>query len=82
MTKEEEDYFDNYFDLFLTTGWKQFISEIQDSIDGYRILDIKDDKHLYSIQGELQMLTRMATFELAIRNAYDHTQEAENAEEV
>lgn len=82
MTKEEEDYFDNYFDLFLTTGWKQFISEIQDSIDGYRILDIKDDKHLYSVQGELQMLTRMATFELAIRNAYDHTQEAENAEEV
>ena len=82
MTKEEEDYFDNYFDLFLTTGWKQFISEIQDSIDGYRILDIKDDKHLYSVQGELQMLTRMANFELAIRNAYDHTQEVENAEEV
>lgn len=82
MTREESDYFDNYFDLFSTQGWKQFISEIEDSIDTYTIEDIKDDKNLYSVQGQLQILKRFAWFETGIRNAYDQIVEAENAEEI
>ena len=79
MTKEEEDYFETYFDLFSTQGWKQFISEIEDSIDTYTIEDIKDDKHLYSVQGQLQILKRFAWFETGIRNAYDQILEADDA---
>jgi len=82
LTREESDYFDNYFDLFSTQGWKQFISEIEDSIDTYTIEDIKDDKNLYSVQGQLQILKRFAWFETGIRNAYDQIVEAENAEEI
>ena len=78
MTKEEENYFETYFDLFSTNGWKQFVSEIQESIDAFRIEDIKDDKHLYAVQGELKMLTRIVNFELAIRNAYDQNVEVIN----
>ena len=75
LTPEEEKYYETYFDLFLTEGWKQFIEEIEDIIDGYRIEDIKDEKHLNSVKGQLQMLQRVAKFERSIRNAYDYSQE-------
>lgn len=82
MTREEEDYFETYFDLFSTQGWKQFLSEIEDSVDSYAIDDIKDEKHLYTVQGQLQILKRFAWFETGIRNAYDEILEAERAEEI
>lgn len=75
MTPEEEKYYETYFDLFMSEGWKQFIQEIEDIIDGYRIEDIKDEKHLNSVKGQLQMLQRVAKFERSIRNAYDYSQE-------
>lgn len=75
MTPEEEKYYETYFDLFLSQGWKQFVQEIEDIIDGYRIEDIKDEKHLNSVKGQLQMLQRVAKFERSIRNAYDYSQE-------
>lgn len=78
MTREEEDYFETYFDLFSHNGWKQFISEIQDSIEVYRIEDIKDDSHLKTIQGNLQTLSRIVHFENAMRNAYDQAAEESN----
>ena len=75
MTPEEEKYYETYFDLFLREGWKQFVQEIEDIIDGYRIEDNKDEKHLNSVKGQLQMLQRVAKFERSIRNAYDYSQE-------
>ena len=71
MTKEVEEYYDAYFDMFHTNGWKQFIDEINDIINGFRIEDIKDEKHLSLVQGQLQMLTRTANFEDGLRNTYD-----------
>lgn len=82
LTTEEELYYDNYFELFMTDGWKQFIEEIEDSLDDYHIEHIKDEAHLKTVQGQLQMLNRFANFENAIRNAYDQNKEAENAETV
>lgn len=80
MTKDEELYYETYFDLFLTQGWKQFILEIQDSVESYRIEDIKDESHLKIIQGNLQTLNRIVNFENAMRNAYDENVEAARAE--
>jgi len=75
LTPEEEKYYETYFNLFLSEGWKQFIEEIQEIIDAYRIEDIKDEKHLNTVKGQLQMLQRVSRFESSIRNAYDYTQE-------
>jgi hypothetical protein len=82
LTKEEELYYESYFDLFIHPGWKQFISDIQDSISIYRIEDIKDESHLKTVQGNLQTLQRIAAFEDSIRNAYDQNVEADNAEAI
>lgn len=78
MTQEEEVYYERYFDLFLTTGWKQFIEELEDIIDGYTIDEIKDEKHLNTIKGQLQILYRITSFEASIRNSYDYAVEDKN----
>ena len=78
MTREEELYYETYFDLFLTNGWKQFVSEIDESVSSYRIEDLTNEKDLYLAQGNLQTLKRIASFEAGIRNAYDMMTEVEN----
>ena len=82
MTTEEEKYYETYFDLFLTDGWKQFVTEITDILNDHRIEDIKDEKQLAHIQGERSVLNRIASFEAGIKNSYDYILEATNAEEV
>lgn len=71
MTTEEEKYYETYFDLFLTDGWKQFVQEITDIHDAYRIEHIKDDNDLSRIKGERAMLFRVMRFETGIRSHYD-----------
>ena len=79
MSPEENKYYDNYFDLFASDGWKQFIEEIQEILDKYRIEDIKNEQHLAFVKGERDALFRLRRFEGGIRRAYDVLQENENA---
>ena len=71
MSPEENKYYDNYFDLFATDGWKQFIEEINDILDKHRIEDIKNEQHLAFIKGERDALFRVRRFEQGIRTSYD-----------
>ena len=71
MTLEEEKYYDNYFDVFASDGWKQYISEISEILDSHRIEDIKDEQALQFLKGERSALNRVLSFELGIRTAYE-----------
>ena len=71
MTLEEEKYYDNYFDVFASDGWKQYISEISEILDSHRIEDIKDEQALQFLKGERSALHRVLGFELGIRTTYD-----------
>ena len=71
MSPEENKYYDNYFDIFATDGWKQFIEEINDILDKHRIEDIKNEQHLAFIKGERDALFRIRRFEQGIKTAYD-----------
>lgn len=75
MDKETQQYFEDYFDLFSTDGWKQFIEELEDIIDTFSIENIKDQDDLKTTQGQLQILNRIANFEDSIRNAYDQAED-------
>jgi hypothetical protein len=79
LTREEEKYYETYFDLFLHDGWKQLINEITESIDTYNVSSIKDVEDLHRSQGELKILKRIASFETGIRNAYDMSSEVPDA---
>jgi len=82
LTKEDEKYYELYFDLFLHQGWKQFISDLNDSLTAYRIEDIKDEASLNLVKGERNILQRLSNFEVSLKEAYDMILEAENAEKI
>jgi hypothetical protein len=71
MEKELEAYYNTYFDLFLTEGWKQFIEDIISNANNFNIQSIKDAEELYKAQGSLNVLTSIANFEASIKAAYE-----------
>lgn len=82
MTKDEEKYYETYFDLFLHPGWKQFIEEISDILDSHRIEDIRDEQNLAYVKGERHALHRVSRFAGGIKNAYDLILEREDASKI
>ena len=77
MTQEEEKYYDLYFGLFSTDGWKQFVEETKDILNSYRIEDIRDEKQLAYVKGERSSLLRIVNFEGGINNSYNMIKERE-----
>ena len=80
MSPDEQKYYETYFDLFLTDGWKEFISEIQEIIDNQRIEDIRDEAQLNYTKGERSALKRITQFEGGVRLSYDLIKEREAEE--
>lgn len=71
MDQETQKYYDNYFDLFASEGWKEFITEMREVHENYRIEQIKDETELNRVKGERATLFRVLRFEDAIRRHYD-----------
>ena len=80
MKKEDEEYYEAYFDLFLQPGWKQLVTDLNESLDSYRIEDIADADALKRVQGERAILSRLVTFEDSVKETYELILEAERAE--
>jgi hypothetical protein len=70
MTHEEEKYYENYFDLFNTTGWKQLIVEIEEIRSSYALESLNTIEELYKAKGEREVLSRFINFENGIEAAY------------
>lgn len=77
MSPEDEKYYENYFDLFITDGWKQFISDLTDTANSFEIRNIQDEAGLKFAQGQLMILDRMLNFENSIRTVYKDLQNEE-----
>ena len=71
MSPEDEKYYENYMDLFVTNGWKQFINEAKELVDSYKIEEIKNEQDLFFVKGQINTLMNVITFETGIRNALD-----------
>jgi hypothetical protein len=71
MTKEEELYYNNYFDLFGTEGWKQLVFDLTAKAQSYDISYIKDEKDLNRIQGELSVINMLLGLEQFIEQGYE-----------
>ena len=75
MTKEDQKYYEDYFDLFSTTGWKQFVSEVEESISRFTFDVVESEKDLFLAKGQLLILNNTKNFEAMIRNNYDSVTE-------
>jgi hypothetical protein len=76
MTKEEEIYYNNYFDLFQSAGWAQLVDDLQDRFDAYEIGYLKDVKDLYTVQGELSIIRMILNLEDFIEQGYKSSNES------
>lgn len=82
MTKEEEEYYELYFDLFSSDGWKQFVDDTYSTYNSFTIEQIKTSEDLANVKGQRQVLENILQFETLIRSAYDSIQEQSNVDEV
>ncbi len=80
MSPEDEKYYENYFDLFLTEGWKQFMTDLEETANSFDIRSVPDESSLKTQQGQLMILDRMLNFQNSIRTVYDDLKGSDNEE--
>jgi len=71
LSPDDEQYYENYLDLFLTEGWKQFVQETQELLDSFEIEEIKDGEDLAFVKGQRSSLLNITRFETGIKNAFE-----------
>lgn len=76
MTPELQKYYENYFDLFASDGWKQLMEEVDNSIDTFRIENINSEKELFLVRGQLVQLNSLKNLQVIMEQNYE---ELENA---
>lgn len=71
IDRENELYYNHYFDLFRTEGWKQLVQELTTNAGAINnVAAIKDDCDMYFRKGQLNVLTELIHFESLIYNAH------------
>ena len=79
MDKDLQKYYETYFDLFSSEGWKQYIKDVEDNRTLMSdVLSIKDGNDLYYRKGTLETLDRILNFESAIEAAFEEAKDEEN----
>ena len=76
MTPELQKYYENYFDLFASDGWKQLMEEVDNSIETFRIENINSEKELFLVRGQLVQLHSLKNLQVIMEQNYE---ELENA---
>ena len=72
LDQETEQYYNKYFDLFATAGWKQLIEELQQNALVINSVEAtKDENDLYVRKGQLNVLAYIINFETTTNNNYE-----------
>lgn len=71
MTQELETYFNNYFSMFRSEGWKQLISDLQSNVGQINSVEMTtDNDNLNFRKGQLAILATILNLETQIDNAH------------
>ena len=84
MKQELETYFNNYFAMFRSEGWKQLISDLQSNVNQINSVELTEDaNNLYFRKGQLAILATLFNLETQIDNAKEQaeTDDSEEAED-
>ena len=72
MDQETQEYYDNYFNLFMTNGWKQLIEEF--TLNATQINSIeaaKDANDVYFRKGQLNVLAHLLNIKDIVTTNYE-----------
>ena len=75
MTPEIEKYYETYFDLFITDGWKQFVKDVEENLSQFDIRTVENSEDLRFKQGQLKVIDHVINWETLVRNAFDELQQ-------
>jgi hypothetical protein len=78
MNTELETYFDNYFELFNSEGFKQLIQELSNNAQNLAdIQTVKDTKDLYFRKGQVAALASVINLQGTIEAAKEQAEAEE-----
>ncbi len=81
MNKELETYFNNYFAMFRSEGWKQLISDLRGNVEQINSVELTEDaNNLHFRKGQLAILGTLFNLETQIDNAKEQA-ESDDTEE-
>lgn len=76
MTKELDEYYSNYFELFRTKGWTQLVQEFKTNVDLVNSVETtKDSNDLYFRKGQLSVLATILNLEEYINQGHKDASE-------
>ena len=71
----EKEYYNNYLDLFMTEGWKQFEEDTNNVIKSINLLSLENAKALHLAQGQMEILNWVLDWKNSVKNSYESLQE-------
>jgi|TARA_R110001592_G_scaffold62816_2_gene192270 hypothetical protein len=81
MNQELETYFNNYFAMFRSEGWKQLISDLRGNVEQINSVELTEDaNNLHFRKGQLAILGTLFNLETQIDNAKEQA-ESDDTEE-
>ena len=82
MNQELETYFDNYFAMFRSEGWKQLISDLRGNVENINSVEFTEDvNNLYFRKGQLAILGTLFNLETQIDSSQQQALEGESEDE-
>ena len=74
IDQDLEKYYNNYLELFMTDGWKQFKEDTESVIKSINLLALEDAKQLHLAQGQIEILNWILDWETSVKNTYETLQ--------
>ena len=72
MTKEDEEYYRMFFDMFRSDSWKQLILELQDNASSINSVEaVKDVNDMYYRKGQINILAFIINLEASTVASYE-----------
>ena len=77
MDQETQQYYDAYFSLFITDGWKQLVQEFTDNAVQINSIEAaKDANDMYFRKGQLNVLAHLLNLETIVKTNYEEAAKA------
>jgi hypothetical protein len=78
VDKETQEYYDNYFSLFTTDGWKQLTQEFDNNAVPINSVEaVKDSNDMYFRKGQLNVLAHLLNLENIVTTNYEEANKSE-----
>jgi hypothetical protein len=79
VDQETQTYYDNYFSLFITDGWKQLTSEFTNNANNINSIEAtKDANDMYFRKGQLNVLAHLINMETIVTTNYEEANKTED----